>query len=63
MDILLGAVAVYSFPGGTGSIFLDDVNCTGSETMLIDCSHRGIGVHSCVHSEDAGVRCLTLGMS
>lgn len=56
----IGAVAVSTFTGGTGSILLDDVNCIGSETMLIDCSHRGIRVHNCVHSEDAGVSCLTL---
>ena len=29
-----------------------------NEQALINCSHRGIGVHSCTHSEDAGVMCL-----
>lgn len=53
--IVLGAIAVYSFPGGSGSIHLDDVRCTGSESRLIDCSHRGTGVHNCVHSEDAAM--------
>ena len=53
-----GAVAIYTFPGGTGAIHLDDLRCTGSESRLIDCPHRGAGVHNCVHSEDAGVRCV-----
>ena len=50
---------LYSFFGrGSGGIYLDRVSCSGNEQALINCSHRGIGVHSCTHSEDAGVMCL-----
>ena len=42
---------------GTGQIVLDDLQCTGSESRLIDCPHNGLGNHNCDHSDDAGVRC------
>ena len=59
-----GATSVLSFAyfgRGSGPIHYDDVACTGSETRLADCSHRGIGSHNCGHSEDAGVVCATQG--
>ena len=42
---------------GVGPIYLDEVRCTGSEQMLVNCSASGVGQHNCVHNEDAGVRC------
>ena len=46
------------FGQGSGSIWLDSVSCTGSESTLASCDHLGVGVtRSCSHSEDAGVRC------
>ena len=41
------------------SIWLGEVACKGSELRLIDCSHAGIGVENCVHSEDVGIICTT----
>ena len=43
---------------GTGLILLDNLFCRGTESRLVDCPHNGLGGHNCVHSEDAGVRCL-----
>ena len=45
------------FGEGTGSIWLDDVSCFGTETSLLSCFHNAIRDHNCDHSEDAGVRC------
>lgn len=42
---------------GSGPIYLDDVNCVGSEHSLLDCSHRPWGEENCSHSEDAAVIC------
>lgn len=56
-----GAKAVSRAYYGTDSsiiIFLDDVNCTGEESHIAQCTHIGDwGVHNCGHNEDAGVNC------
>ncbi|KAJ8022250.1 MAM and LDL-receptor class A domain-containing protein 2 [Holothuria leucospilota] len=46
------------FGQGVGPIWMDDVHCNGNENSLDQCTHRGFGSHNCVHSEDAGVRCV-----
>ena len=43
---------------GTGSIFLDNIQCNGTEDRLIDCSHSSIGSSNCVHSDDVSVFCF-----
>ena len=50
------AIAIYRgvFGQGTGPVFLGNVRCTGTESSLLSCSHRGSG---CSHSQDAGVAC------
>lgn len=54
-----GAIArSFAYYGrGTGPIILDNVQCLGTETRLIDCPANALTIHNCVHSEDAGVQC------
>ena len=52
------AIGSAGFGQGSGSIWLDSVTCTGSESALSSCGHLGINVtRSYSHAEDAGVRC------
>lgn len=43
---------------GSGPIWLDNVNCTGSEERIEDCRHNGWGISNCGHGEDVSVSCL-----
>ena len=56
-----GAEAILGAQIGSavGPIFLDEVVCTGSETSLLECRHyTPLGLPTCQHSQDAGVRCV-----
>ena len=42
---------------GSGSIWLDDVWCDGTEKRLLECTAPPIGDHNCGHGQDVGVVC------
>lgn len=51
------ARAMAYFGEGQGPIHLDSVECRGTEHSLGQCIRPDTGIHSCWHSEDAGVIC------
>ncbi|CAM4616481.1 unnamed protein product [Lepidochelys kempii] len=65
----LGCGMALSAPGGArfgrGSdhIWLDDVNCAGTEAALTECRARPWGDNNCNHGEDAGAVCSESGIS
>jgi len=55
------AIAIPSFGGGSGPIYMDDVTCTSAQSLnptssLSECTRAAS--HNCDHSEDVGVNCL-----
>ena len=53
-------LSLAGFGEGTGRIWLDNVQCTGTERTLVNCTASSSGVNSsCTHAQDAGVRCQT----
>ena len=50
------------FEPGDGQRWLDDVACSGHESRLDECRHRGWGYADCGHNEEAGVVCVGEGM-
>ncbi|XP_065434792.1 scavenger receptor cysteine-rich type 1 protein M130-like [Chrysemys picta bellii] len=60
---LLGCGTAVSAPGeaafgeGTGPIWVEKVNCRGTESSLWDCPAKPWGESNCGHKEDAAVNC------
>jgi DNA-binding beta-propeller fold protein YncE len=48
---------------GTGAIWMDNVECAGTEAALSSCGFSGWGSHDCSHSEDVSVCCCTVCQS
>ena len=49
-----------AFGQGSGTIWLDNLQCSGSETDLFSCPYNSLSIHNCGHSEDVGVVCSNI---
>ena len=63
----IGTSVAYSnayFGQSVSPILLTGLSCTGNETSLVSCprSLTPIGYTGCVHSQDAGVSCSSIGL-
>ena len=47
-----------TYSGGQGPIWLDDLDCNGNETSILNCSRKPFGVNNCGHGEDVAISCL-----
>ena len=60
MNVLhLGALALTKaqYGEGYGPVYLDEVNCSGTEASIVHCGHIGVANTNCGHAEDAAIIC------
>ncbi len=56
------ATKLARFGQGAGMIFLDRVQCNGTEEKIIECLRGAdLGISACTHANDAGVICQAPG--
>ena len=60
-ELGLDDVAKYNtfYGEGNGQIWLDNLQCVGTELSIKNCSHSGWGINNCSHSQDVGVKCVS----
>ena len=58
LGIAVNATVRAFYGQGSGRIWLENVECVGTERTIGNCSHRGWEMYTnCYHYEDAGVKC------
>ncbi|XP_036431287.1 soluble scavenger receptor cysteine-rich domain-containing protein SSC5D-like [Colossoma macropomum] len=53
----VAAMSRAHFGQGSGQIWMNEVDCSGSESTVKNCKSQGWGKHDCYHYSDAGVIC------
>ena len=58
MCYFIGSIGAQgSYTESVWPIYINDLNCTGSEESVWECPHNGIEGYSCNHRQDASVMC------
>uniref|UniRef100_A0A8C6WYT1 SRCR domain-containing protein n=1 Tax=Neogobius melanostomus TaxID=47308 RepID=A0A8C6WYT1_9GOBI len=52
------SLQTYPASPGTGKIWLDELQCRGTETDIFNCPHLAMGINDCNHNEDVGLQCV-----
>ena len=53
----LDAKSAAFFGEGAGPVWLSNLQCSGNESDISECSHSGWGLQNCDHNRDVGVVC------
>ncbi|KAI8496828.1 scavenger receptor [Branchiostoma belcheri] len=51
------AACIVRCASGPGPIYMEDLQCDGTESSLFNCSHKGWGIHDCSRLNVVGVVC------
>ena len=59
LNFITGAIQIPTSLFGSGPIFLDNLDCTASDTDLLSCrtEFTSLGLTECQHNQDVSVRC------
>ena len=58
MCCFIGSIGAHgSYTESAWPIYINDLNCTGSEESVWECPHNGIKGYLCNHRQDASVMC------
>jgi len=60
LGFLRATDSIQNFGGGSGQIWMDNLQCLGTEADLQSCPGNALGSHNCGHHEDVGVACTNL---
>ena len=52
-----GRLVGHPYGAVSGQIWLDDIQCNGTEISLAQCRHNGWGIHNCGHNKDVSISC------
>ena len=45
------------FGSGSGPLFIESLDCSGSELSLLDCTEVNLRRESCTHEDDVSIEC------